>query len=198
MPQHLNVSRMDKYSNYTDLAASEREGADFQVLVLERNGASAAIIATHAGGIEPKTGLIARDIAGTEFSLYRFRGIKKKCNRDLHITSHNFDEPRCLSLIANHKRVIAIHGCDENGERVFLSGLDNTLIDDLVFGLRRVGIIAETSGHKYTGTLPNNICNRGQAKKGIQFELSLQFRNGTQVPAFVRAVRAVLCGRNNP
>ena len=187
---------MDKYSNYIDLAACEREGTDFKVVVLERDGALAAIIAPHAGGIEPKTGPIARDIARTDSSLYCFRGLKKDGNHDLHITSHNFDEPKCLKLIANHKCVIAIHGCDEGGERIFISGLDTSLIHDLADGLNCVGIVAETSGHKYTGTMPNNICNRGQTGKGVQFELSLQFRNGTQVPAFVRAVRAVLCGRN--
>ncbi len=188
---------MDKYSSYAELATSEKEGADYERVVRPRAGASVAVIAPHAGGIEPKTGPIAQDIAGAEFSLYCFRGRKKDGNCDLHITSHNFDEPECVKLIAGHEWVVAVHGCNEQDERVLLGGLDKALIDDLASELSRVGIVAETSGHRYTGTLPNNICNRGRSNAGVQFELSLPFRNGTQVPAFVTAVRAVLSARQN-
>jgi phage replication-related protein YjqB (UPF0714/DUF867 family) len=183
---------MDKYSNYAELEAHEREGIDFEVIVLEQKKSLAAIIAPHAGGIEPKTGLIVRSIARTDYSFYCFRGLKSKCNPDLHIASHRFDEPRCLKLIANHKRVVSIHGCDVEGERVFLGGLDNSLIEILLSELSRVGITVEPSDPKYSGTHPNNICNRGQTKRGVQLELSIQFRIGTQVPLLVNAVRRVL------
>ena len=188
---------MDKYSSYDELATSEKEGADYERVVRARAGALVAVIAPHAGGIEPKTGPIAQDIAGAEFSLYCFRSRKKDGNRDLHITSHNFDEPECVKLIACHKWVVSVHGCDEKGEQVFLGGLDNELIDDLAYELRRVGIVAKKSGHKYPGKRLKNICNRGRSNAGVQFELSFPFRNGTQVPAFVTAVRAVLSARQN-
>lgn len=153
------------------------------------------VIAPHAGGIEPKTGPIAREIVGAEFSLYCFRGMKNAGNRDLHITSHHFDEPRCLDLIKDHEWVVAIHGCKRKGEHVFLSGLDKALIADLEASLLQTGIPVQTLGHKYTGTLPRNICNRGQSHAGVQFELSRSFRNGDRVPAFTEAVRNVLLNR---
>lgn len=189
---------MDKYSSYSELAACEKEGEDSKLVVSPQEGLSIVIIAPHAGGIERGTGEIAQDIAGKDFSLYCFCGLKKKGNyRYLHITSHNFDEPKCVRLVANHRWVVAIHGCKRRGERVFLGGLDRKLINDLVVALRSVGILTKTSGHKYTGRSANNICNLGITEAGVQFELSLPFRNGPQMPDFVAAVREVLLQRQN-
>lgn len=187
----------DKYSNYAELAAAEEEGTDFEIVVINRPQSRVAVIAPHAGGIEPRTGPIAKSTAGAEFSLYCFRGLKDSGNRDLHITSHHFDEPTCLELISDHEWVIAIHGCEKKDESVFLSGLDKTLITDLDAGLLRAGIRVETAGHNYTATHPDNICNRGRSNVGVQFELSPSFRNGGRVPAFVEAVRRVLLDRQN-
>jgi phage replication-related protein YjqB (UPF0714/DUF867 family) len=187
----------DKYSNYEELAAAEQEGTDFEIVLIKQIPPRVAIIAPHAGGIEPQTGPIAKEIAGTELSLYCFRGTKKKGNHDLHITSHHFDEPKCLDLIRDHEWVVAIHGCEEVGDRVYLSGLDKTLITDLEAALLSAGIRAETLGHKYTATMPNNICNRGKSNAGVQFELSLSFRTGARLATFVNAVRAILLERQN-
>lgn len=186
---------MDKYLRYTELRRSETEGIDYNKIVRDIPGASVVVIAPHAGAIEPMTGSIAQDIAGSEYSFYCFCGLKKANNRDLHITSHNFDEPECVKLISVHQWVVAIHGCKEQGERIFLGGLDNELILDLVMQLKLVGIDAETSGHKYLGENPQNICNRGKSNAGVQFELSRSFREGPNVHAFVKAVRQVFTAR---
>lgn len=50
----------DKYSNYAELAAVEKEGIDFEVVVVKRDPPRVAVIAPHAGGIEPRTGPIAK------------------------------------------------------------------------------------------------------------------------------------------
>lgn len=188
----------DKYSNYAALAAAERQGVDYEIVGIKRVAARVAAIAPHAGGIEPHTGPIARAIAGLELSWYCFRGTKKGGgNHDLHITSHHFDEPECLKLISDQEWLVAIHGCKDEGEHVFLSGLDESLIKDLEAALLGAGIVVQTSGHKHLATLPDNICNRGSSKTGVQFELSRSFREGNRVPAFVKAVRTVLLERQN-
>ena len=187
----------DKYSNYAELAAVEKEGIDFEVVVVKRDPPRVAVIAPHAGGIEPRTGPIAKEIVATEVSLNCFSGLKNARNQDLHITSHHFDEPRCRELIKDHYWVVAIHGCEKKGEHIFLSGLDKALIADLEASLLQTGIRVRTLGHKYTGTLPRNICNRGQSHAGVQFELSRSFRNGDRVPAFIEAVRNVLLERQS-
>jgi phage replication-related protein YjqB (UPF0714/DUF867 family) len=186
---------VDKYSSYAELAQSEKEGTDYERIVKLRAGTQVAIIAPHAGGIEPGTCTIARQIAGADFSLYCFCGCKARGNHELHITSHCFDEPECMKLLADHTWIVAIHGCDEVGERMFLGGRDTALIADLANRLKEVGVVAGTSGHRYPGTDPRNICNRGRLKAGVQIELSLSFRNGKQIPAFVTAVRSVLSTR---
>lgn len=193
----LKTKKMDKYFCYAELAAHEKEGEDFERVVCIRDKASVAIIAPHAGGIEPKTGDIAQGIAGTEMSYYCFCGTKRNGNKDLHITSHNFDEPDCVKLVSSHRWVVAIHGCKEDSAQVFLGGLDRKLINDLTSALNNVGIMAKTFGHKYTATSPKNICNLGITTAGVQFELSLPFRQGSRVPAFVTAVRDVLLKRQN-
>lgn len=182
----------DKYSNFAELAAHEREGRDFEVFAREQSEASVVIIAPHAGGIEPKTGSIAAAIAGNEYSLYCFRGLKKRGNRTLHIASHIFDEPRCLSMLANDRWVITIHGCNEEGERVFIGGLDTDLINILTAEINLAGINSEGKGYKYSGIHQNNICNRGKINMGVQFELSLKFRNSSKVSSFINSVRRVL------
>lgn len=188
---------VDKYSSYSELAQSETEGVDYERLVHVQAGALVAVIAPHAGGIEPLTGSIAQGIAGTEFSGYCFKGLKKAGNRDLHITSHRFDEPRCVELVSCHQWVVAIHGCNAEGERAFLGGLDRALIADFALHLKAAGINAETTGHPYAGVDPNNICNRGKSSAGVQFELSLSFRKAARIPAFVAAVRSALLSRQN-
>lgn len=188
---------VDKYSSYAELAQSEKEGTDYERIVRPRSGALVAIIAPHAGGIEPGTCTIARQIAGADFSLYCFFGYKAKGNHELHITSHCFDEPECMKMLAGHTWIVAIHGCDEAGERMFLGGRDTALIAGLSTRFKEVGIVAETSGHRYPGTDPRNICNRGRLKAGVQIELSLSFRNGKQIPDFAAAVRSVLSARQD-
>ena len=185
------LKKRDKYLNFNELAGHQREGIDFEIVAVEKPNAIAAIIASHAGGIEAKTGTIAKAIAGTEYSLYCFEGMKSSGNRILHITSQHFDEPKCLKLIEKHQRVISIHGCNEKKEKVYIGGLDDELIKILTSELSSVGIIPEQS-EKFSAKSTNNICNRGQTKKGIQFELSLQFRTDPRVPFFVKSVRSAL------
>lgn len=183
---------MDKYSSFQELAAQEVRGKDYDIRISSRNASQVIVLAPHGGGIEPESDLIATAIAGAEFSLYCFLGLKRNGNKQLHITSHNFDEPECLGLLAKHQYVLAIHGCAEPGEKVLLGGLDRALISELSTELDSTGIHAETTGHKYPGRNPENICNRGTKSAGAQFELSLQFRRSNRIPVFVDAVRRVL------
>jgi len=186
---------MDTYACYADLANTEQEGVDYDKFSLLVAGAQVAIIAPHGGGIEPKSDAIAAAIAGTDFSYYCFRGCKPAKNGRLHITSHRFDEPDCVALVAGHTWVVALHGCNDPGESVYLGGLDAELIDDLAIAIAEAGISVATTGHDYPGTHPDNICNRGAAAQGVQIELTPDFRNGGQVASFVTAVRSVLAAR---
>jgi phage replication-related protein YjqB (UPF0714/DUF867 family) len=185
----------DVYHSYAELLSQHREGADFDRTVLAREGAKVAILAPHGGRLENFTDTIAESVAGSDFSLYCFRSKLGWGQTNLHITSHKFDDPECVALVARHPWAVALHGCSEGGDLVFIGGRDQVLIDTLASGLQHAGIQTSTAGHAYPGQHPNNICNRTASKAGAQIEMTLPFRKSGAVPVFVAAVRNVLLAR---
>ena len=104
-------SLADGYRCYADVALAQAEGTDYKVCVRANSRSSLAVIAPHGGSIEQYTSDIARAVAGADFNLYLFEGIRHAGNyAALHLTSHRFDEPRCLELLSDCEHVIAIHG----------------------------------------------------------------------------------------
>src|SRR5258707_7465032 len=100
----------DRYRNFAELRAAERELIDYRITAVNRDSA-VTIIAPHGGHIEPSTSMIAALVAANTFNLYAFDGLRAgRPHPDLHITSHNFDEPRCCELVATSDVVIAVHG----------------------------------------------------------------------------------------
>jgi phage replication-related protein YjqB (UPF0714/DUF867 family) len=200
----------DKYKNFSELARKEVAGVDYRVL-LRRATPSFAIVAPHGGGIEPGTSEIADAVAesdlsaGTNLSFYAFEAIKSGGNKDLHITSTNFDESMCLALIKAAEIVITIHGehSDEDSEGVFVGGLDKRLGQRLGSALKSAGfLVGRHKSPKLQGLELNNLCNRGKKKAGVQLELSQNVRKQLFVsltregrkktkPAFGRFVKAL-------
>jgi phage replication-related protein YjqB (UPF0714/DUF867 family) len=187
----------DDYHSFADLLLSHHEGADFDRTLLTRQEAKVAILAPHGGRLENHTDTIAESVAGSDFSLYCFRSRLGRGKANLHITSHNFDDPDCVSLVARHRWAVALHGCSEYGELVFIGGRDQALVDDLACSLEQVGIRAEVAGHAYPGKHPNNICNRTSSGSGAQIEMTMPFRRSGAVSLFVAAVRTVLLARQS-
>jgi phage replication-related protein YjqB (UPF0714/DUF867 family) len=168
----------DKYRNFAELARNERSGIDYRVLV-RRAAPAFAILTPHGGGIEPGTSEIADAIACEEFSFYAFEGLKSSGNTDLHITSTRFDEPMCLTLLENCAVVVTLHGehSEEDGEGVFLGGLDDALGGLIRTALSDQGFdVAEHTDPKLRGREKKNVCNRGTSGAGVQLELSRAVR----------------------
>lgn len=186
-------AQVDCYRSFAGLAENEREGIDYRIAVVERSDSDTAVIAPHGGSIERRTSTIARAIAGGESNLYLFEGLDEAGSFDtLHITSHRFDEPRCLRLISRCMRVIAVHGCSGKRPRVMLGGLDRSLIAELAGALSPLDILVLDRGHPYPGTHPRNICNRGASAQGVQIELSDGLRGAAAEAAVVGSIRRVL------
>jgi phage replication-related protein YjqB (UPF0714/DUF867 family) len=142
--------------------------------------------------IEVGTSEIAELIAGTDYSLFCFEGLKSHGhNRDLHITSHRFDHPACLALAAGRETVVSVHGC-LGQSRIFVGGLDLELATRLSKELALAGFDVVTDGHKYPGRHPSNICNRGLRGKGAQLEITYDLRASVHRETIARAVRAAL------
>ena len=84
----------------------------------------------------------------THFVLWRpgpknntFEGLKTSGNTDLHITSTRYDEPMCLTVLGHTEVVVTLHGehSEEDGEGVFLGGLDTMLGERIRTVLTRKG-----------------------------------------------------------
>jgi phage replication-related protein YjqB (UPF0714/DUF867 family) len=182
---------MDAYETFAELMKAEHEGIDFCVSISRRNS-STVIVSPHGGGIEPGTSEVAKEIAKNDLSLAIFEGRKSSGNARLHITSTNFDEPRCIGLVQNSNNVVIIHG--ERGAEtvVFLGGLDRDLRGHLEVALEKHGY--DVRIHKkptLQGIAAANICNRGCRGVGVQLELSAGLRR-----TFFDSLTAE--GRENP
>jgi phage replication-related protein YjqB (UPF0714/DUF867 family) len=179
---------------YHDLARHYREGVDYAVQVVPRERSEIAVLAPHGGRIEGRTSEIARLIAGDDHSLYLFEGLRTTGdNFDcLHLASGRFDEPRALDLVASCDIVVTVHGYAASGPDVLLGGLDETLKREVAIALARTRLSYLTEGHRFPGTDPQNICNRGRSGKGLQLELSEGLRRSREWSALAGAVRTGL------
>lgn len=184
------------FKSFADLAAAYDVGVDYRITRIPRAESAVAIVAPHGGSIEAYTSDIATAIAGAEFSLYLLEGIRRADNyAALHLTSHHFDEPSCLELLASCEDVVTIHGCNVAGEVVLLGGLNIELAAELGIVITEAGLDSHLSGHEFPAAHPNNICNRGRRSVGVQLELSLALRMSPRKQQLVDAVREVLLRR---
>ena len=168
---------MDMYTNFAEFNVAEREGIDFLVRVMRRENALTVVLAPHGGGIEPGTSEVVCKIAGDDLSLAIFEGKKSTDNARLHITSTNFDEPRCLELVLAADYVIAVHGEGSEEPVVFLGGRDTELGAQLPKALERHGYNVKVHGNpELQGIATTNICNRGRRGAGVQLELTSGLR----------------------
>lgn len=169
---------MDRYSNFEALQAEQTEGRDFRVKVAMREGSAVAVIAPHGGAIEPGTSELAVAIAGEELSFAIFEGVMAANNRDLHITSTNFDEPRCTDVVMRSYAAVAIHGENSQQETVFSGGADATLRSHISKALEEAGFtVREHENPNLQGKSKANICNLGTSGAGVQLELSRGLRS---------------------
>ena len=168
---------MDVYRNFAELSEAEREDIDFRIYAVKREGSSTVIVAPHGGAIEPGTSEVAKEVANNDLSLAVFEGLKPKDNKRLHITSTNFDEPRCVELVQESDTVVAIHGEGSAELSVFWGGKDDDLRAKLFAALERYGYTVKTHGNpELHGMASENICNRGRHGAGVQLELSSGLR----------------------
>lgn len=142
--------------------------------------------------IEAGTSEIATCIADDEYNLFSFEGHKLSgSNRDLHITSHQFDHPDCLAMAARCDIVLSVHGCIGESQ-IHVGGRDVELGARLARELADAGFSVEAPSRKYPGRHPRNICNRGSQGKGAQLEITHDLRIGGPCAAIARAVRAAI------
>lgn len=149
------------------------------------------VIAPHGGGIENGTSELAAAIAGEEHNLYCFEGLKASGNRELHVTSHRFDDPLALQLAARCAIVVSVHGC-KGQSAIHVGGLDQMLVEALTAAFVSAKYPASSAGHPYPAVHPRNICNRGRRGCGVQLEFTAEYRVEQHRPSLARIVRQTI------
>ncbi len=185
------------YTNFKELASHEVEGQDYRIRVKLRDP-RVLIMAPHGGRIEPTTEAIAEAIAGLDYSFYSFEGLKTDGNSALHIESHLFDEPCALEAVKNANIVVTVHGqIDQKDGFVMVGGLHDGLRAEMMQRLEAAGFQTRIPTEGLMGTDPQNICNRGESKKGVQLEISRKVRdllreNQAQLQSFAHAIQKAI------
>lgn len=171
------VRIVDHYRHFSQLRQHETEGFDY--IILHRTGTSGILVmAPHGGGIEPGTGDIADAVAGHRHAFYCFKGIKKSGNRILHITSNRFDEPLGAAMVREASWVLTLHGCRDTARVIWVGGRAIYQGDHIIDELQQAGFPAHRCDRPgLRGLHPDNICNRGRHKAGVQLEISAGLRN---------------------
>ncbi|MFC1822852.1 poly-gamma-glutamate hydrolase family protein [Thermodesulfobacteriota bacterium] len=165
---------MGKYLNYRELMEHEKQDRDFRIDF--KNGRSKIVVmAPHGGSIEPGTTEIAEAVAGGEHSFYSFTGLKKKENRNLHLTSGRFDEPTGIRMAADAETILSVHGFKAKDQVVYIGGRDMALRKKIANAIMNARFSVRESP-KYPGKNPLNICNRNRQGRGVQLEISLGLR----------------------
>ena len=185
------------YKNFEELTQEEIEDEDYRISVRLRDE-RVLVMAPHGGKIEPTTSMIAEAIAGENYSYYSFDGLKSEGNSVLHIESHLFDEPRALQAVKKADVVITVHGQLNHQEGfIMVGGLHVDLRSEIRRRLEADGFQTRTPPEGLQGIDPENICNRGRLKGGIQLEVSRKERDllkadKERLERFVSAVRQAI------
>jgi len=166
------MKNKDRYHCFTELQQENNEGIDYTITIVKRDS-NIVVIAPHGGWIECCTAEIATAIAGDDFSLYCFEALHTKNN--LHITSTRFDEPKCLSLVSEHKLAVSIHVCYDWEACIYIGGRNKHLKEKLMENFSNASVSAMTAkeNNLYSGIDKNNICNLCISGRGLQLEITL-------------------------
>lgn len=165
------------YRSYDELRDQEAEDKDYQVRS-QRRDERVLIMAPHGGKIEPMTSEIAEAIAKDVYSFYSFEGLKTDGNSVLHIESHLFDEPRALKAVEKADVVVTVHGqLNHKEEFIMVGGLHVDLRSEIRRELEAAGFQTRPPTEGLQGIDPDNLCNRGRWKGGVQLEVSRKVRD---------------------
>jgi phage replication-related protein YjqB (UPF0714/DUF867 family) len=168
---------LDRFADFAALAAVYQEDRDYRIR-RRGGGTGVAVIAPHGGRIEPGSMELAIAIAGADHGFFAFEALIPDAFENMHITSHHFDAPDCVGLVAGCRRVVAIHGMADQNDRILVGGRDFALRDKLVDVLRAGNLDAELcESGPYAALDRRNICNRGLTGRGVQLELGRQLRD---------------------
>ena len=164
------------YQSMTDLVSQEPAKGNYFFQIDDSRQSNVKLFAPHGGCIEPCTGNIVIEIAAGVVDYYIFNGIRKaQCYQTLHVTSTQYDEPRCLAMVRGAKVALAIHGCDGEESFMEVGGATRLLNEQLSSYLTRMNFPVVQAAQHRTGEDALNFINQASIG-GLQLELSAGFR----------------------
>lgn len=195
----------DMYANFNELKADTVAEVDYHIEATKRNS-NIIMMTPHGGGIEVGTSELVLFAANGIFSEYAFEGLRTSNNRELHITSTNFDEPTCLNMVRASEHVVAFHGYADTVKHTLIGGKDLNAKQYVYNALKAAGFSCEVvpAGGYLAGSDTENICNKGSRGMGLQLEISTAQRDAffgtntraqrrnTTLPEFHNYVKAIV------
>ncbi|MGE0974930.1 poly-gamma-glutamate hydrolase family protein [Staphylococcus cohnii] len=167
----------DKYQNFAQLKSDTVKQRDWQRNVKKTNNKDILITAIHGGGIEPGTSELAKIISKKgDFNLYSFEGLLKSSNKQLHITSTNFDDPKLKEMTNRSQESISIHGFQGDKDIVYIGGQDKKMAQSIKKELEKEGFNVEKSPNNINGRSSKNFINENDSGSGVQLEISTSIR----------------------
>ena len=201
------------YRDFTTLVIETLKGRDYE-LELQDRSAPVAVVAIHGGAIEPLTSELARSIAGDDYSLYDFRGIRPRGNEILRVPVSRFDEMRLRGLLGRCHTALSIDGVPGTERVVHVGGRNARLRGVLAEHLSAAQFKLGPPANPGAAHSPDRFYNRTKLG-GLHVELPVALRRemvrgdlvaatwedpqqwGEPFHRFVKAVRdalAELCG----
>jgi len=192
---------MDLYKSLEVLKSKEPREAWAQ-RVLNRNS-WLTVVAPHGGTIEPLTDRLAVDIAGSDYNLFVFEGLRRN-GRELHVTSCRFREPELAELQRLSRLTLSVHGKALEHAVTLVGELNHAVGALIIRHLNDVGYLAKRAEFPFSAESIANFVNLTEFN-GVQLEISKVERDSMRTDGvaneryflFVETIRRVLAEANS-
>lgn len=164
------------YRDLSRLVLQNAAGEDYEIEYRVRSG-DLTVVAIHGGGIQPLTSELARAIAGSDYTLFEFRGMRRRNNAELYVSSLRFDEIRLRGLLMMAGTAVSIHGAKGEARRVHVGGGNENLALCISEHLAGAGFEMGRGRGALRGRHPGNLVNRHASDKGVQLVLTRGLRD---------------------
>jgi phage replication-related protein YjqB (UPF0714/DUF867 family) len=167
----------DVYPNIEALKRAMHRERDYRIRVIDR-ASSVTIVAPHGGFVDEGTSALARAVAGCNYNLFDFQGLRDVDAFQLHVTSTRFRDPQLGRLLLRSDFAVSLHGMgDEPGQEsvIWLGGLNKGLKQLMQQALENEGFNVNPAPPRFRGEHPDNVVNLAQFH-GVQLELPLSLR----------------------
>lgn len=201
--------KIEEYKSLDELKENEVQGIDWDKYCRDA-ARPILVLAPHGGTIEPHTELIAERIAGNDFKLFVFMGLRRekkiKDRKWLHVTSSdakNYKDDDLIRLQKGAIVAISIHGGKDRDQignykklATFMGGNNEELMELVWNNLDSYGFYCHGAPASINGKSNTNIVNQC-SKGGVQLEISRSERdslanNPVRLERYTKAIRETL------